>query len=322
MAIVNTSAPIARRSLAHLLFRIISFLAALSVLALVVLGGVVRVTGSGLGCPDWPLCHGGILPPLEPAAIIEFSHRVLASFLAGPLVLATCVMAWLMYRRVLSITLPASLALVLVLTQALLGGATVESELSGGLVSAHFALGQALLGCLVIIVVVTFWRSSVQDWGDHSQPPADRFPFLAMMSAVGVYALLVSGSYVTTSGATGACLGWPLCQGDVFPEERLQVIHMSHRWATAIIGLVVLYILHLGFRNRTRPLSLRAIAMSAATLLLIQVMLGAATVWLKFPPEFRAVHQSMATVLWAAMVAVAALSFLGKSATPAEHYHA
>ena len=45
------------------------------------LGGIVRITDSGLGCPDWPLCHGKLLPPLELHTLIEYSHRLSASVL-------------------------------------------------------------------------------------------------------------------------------------------------------------------------------------------------------------------------------------------------
>ena len=71
----------------HAWFRGISAFTVLATFALVILGGVVRVTGSGLGCPDWPGCDGGIFPPLETKAIIEYSHRVTASFVVGPLIL-------------------------------------------------------------------------------------------------------------------------------------------------------------------------------------------------------------------------------------------
>ena len=56
--------------------------------ALIVIGGIVRVTGSGLGCPDWPTCHGQIIPPLEQTALIEYTHRFVGA-LVSPLILAT-----------------------------------------------------------------------------------------------------------------------------------------------------------------------------------------------------------------------------------------
>ena len=71
----------------HSWFRGLSAFTVLATFSLVILGGVVRVTESGLGCPDWPGCDGGIFPPLETKALIEYSHRITASFLVGPLIL-------------------------------------------------------------------------------------------------------------------------------------------------------------------------------------------------------------------------------------------
>src|SRR2546428_6530184 len=79
-------------------FRALSVATALVTYALVVLGGVVRVSGSGLGCPDWPLCHGRLLPPLDLHSIIEYSHRTTAS-LASTLIVLTAVGAWVAWRK-------------------------------------------------------------------------------------------------------------------------------------------------------------------------------------------------------------------------------
>src|SRR5438132_13735235 len=60
---------------------------------LIILGGLVRVTGAGLACPDWPLCHGRLIPPLDPLVLTEWSHRFVAS-IVGILTLAVAVAAW------------------------------------------------------------------------------------------------------------------------------------------------------------------------------------------------------------------------------------
>ena len=107
-----------------------------------------------MGCPDWPGCDGGIFPPLETKALIEYSHRVTASFVVGPLILFLLVSAWLRYRREPWILVPASVAFGLVIAQAILGGATVLNELPGAAVIAHLAVGEALVAVLVVLAVV------------------------------------------------------------------------------------------------------------------------------------------------------------------------
>ncbi len=309
MALAESTGLLSRRSTALPWFRRLSLVTAVAAFALVVLGGVVRVTGSGLGCPDWPLCYGGLLPPLESQAIIEFSHRIVASLLVGPLVLATVVVAWIAYRRERWLVITATLALILLVAQALLGGATVLNELPGPIVAAHLALGQALLACLVLVAVVAYRGplAILNNLRPDGRP--DRFPLLLLASGIGVYGLMISGSIVTASGATRACFDWPLCQGDVFPDQLLPAIHMAHRFLAVIIGIFVMFVLHLGIRQRFRPPYVRYMSMAVATMFVAQVMVGAATVWLTFPAEFQALHLAAATMVWTSVALLAFLAF-------------
>ena len=143
MAVAETGNLLSNPAKARGWLQVTSLLTVLSVFALVVLGGVVRVTESGLGCPDWPLCHGKLLPPLEMTAIIEYTHRLVTSALVTPLVLLTCALVWLTQRHEGWLVVPATLAVGLLLAQALLGGVTVLTELPGGVVAAHLALAEA-----------------------------------------------------------------------------------------------------------------------------------------------------------------------------------
>src|SRR5438045_9693251 len=89
-------------------FRRLAWATAAATYLLIVMGAVVRVTGSGLGCPDWPLCHGRFVPPLETTAIIEYAHRLLGA-VVSPLILALFSAAWLTRRRERPIVVPATL---------------------------------------------------------------------------------------------------------------------------------------------------------------------------------------------------------------------
>ena len=293
----------------HTWFRNVSAITVAAVFALVILGGVVRVTESGLGCPDWPGCDGGIFPPLETKALIEYSHRLTASFVVGPLILFLFIAAWMRYRMERWILVPASVAFGLVIAQAMLGGATVLSELPGSTVMAHLAVGEALLAVLVVLAVVAFRGPLLMGIPDWAVGKTRRFPALSVVAGVAVFLLLLSGSYVTITGSTGACFEWPLCQGDVFPEHRLQFIHMFHRYVAGIVGLFVLYSLHLGFRGRTQPVEIRVLAMVSVAFIVAQVLAGAWAVSSDFSQNLRALHLALATAVWIAVSALTVLTF-------------
>lgn len=297
----------------HTWFKSISTVTVVAVFALVILGGVVRVTGSGLGCPDWPGCYGSVLPPLESKAIIEFSHRVVASLVVGPLILFLFIAAWLRYRRHLWILVPATVSFCLVIAQAILGGAAVLNELPGATVIAHLAVGEALVACLVVVAVSAYRGPLTINTPFWAVGKTRRFPRLAVIAGVAVFLLILSGSYVTVTGATGACLEWPLCQGDAFPEHRLQLIHMAHRYVAGIVGLFVLYSLHLGFIGRNQPLEIRVFSMAAVAFLVAQIIVGAGAVWYDFSPDLRALHLALATAVWIAVSGLIVLTFSGSS---------
>jgi heme A synthase len=294
----------------HSWFRGLSAFTVLATFSLVILGGVVRVTESGLGCPDWPGCDGGIFPPLETKALIEYSHRITASFVVGPLILFLFIAAWMRYRQERWILVPASLAFVLVIAQAALGGATVLNELPGSTVMAHLAVGETLVAVLVLLAVVAYrgpLSIRIPDWGVGK---TRRFPVLVVIAGVALFLLLLSGSYVTITGAFGACSEWPTCLTDnAFPGERLQAIHMFHRYVAGAVGLFVLYSLHLGFRGRTQPVEIRIFSMVAIALFVAQVLAGAGVIWGDLGEEVRALHLAIGTSVWIAVSALVVMTF-------------
>src|SRR5688500_14322542 len=119
-------------------------------LLLIAVGALVRTTGSGLGCPDWPLCHGRMVPPFERTAIIEYSHRTLAA-VVGLLIVGTSVVTWRTRTRDRAARALAVAALPLLGLQAYLGKVTVERELPAEVVAVHLATAFLLVGLLAVI---------------------------------------------------------------------------------------------------------------------------------------------------------------------------
>src|SRR6187431_3283759 len=120
-------------------------LVALAALALIVLtGAAVRLTGSGLGCPDWPKCYGGTTPPLETHAVIEYGNRLLTGFV-GFAVIAACALAFFRVPYRWHLALFGALLPLGVLGQAVLGALVVKYHLAPGLVMSHFILSMMLL---------------------------------------------------------------------------------------------------------------------------------------------------------------------------------
>src|SRR3989338_873803 len=112
----------------------------LLIFCLIVWGATVRNFGAGLSCPDWPLCHGKIIPPMDLLVFIEWGHRLLAS-IVGFLTLAICIVAWRSKEFRKKVAWISTLSVILVIIQAVFGGMTVKGLLAPHWVSGHLALG-------------------------------------------------------------------------------------------------------------------------------------------------------------------------------------
>jgi protoheme IX farnesyltransferase len=284
------------------LFRAAIVAAAAVTYALVVLGGVVRVSGSGLGCPDWPLCHGHLLPPLQLHVLIEYSHRTVAT-LASLLIVAVALAAWLAVRDRPDLRLGATLAAGLLILQIGLGGITVLLELPSAIVLAHLATAMALLGVVCATAAAAWVPRATRAGSDRA---ADRW---ALAAAGATYLLILTGSLVTASGASSACAAWPLCGGGLsLSFDRLPLVQLLHRGTAAAVGLVLVLGLVAVLRRLGEHRSVRLTTALTLTALALQIAVGAAVVRLHLPAALRGLHLALAAAVWVGTVILVVLA--------------
>ncbi|TMG48452.1 MAG: protoheme IX farnesyltransferase, partial [Chloroflexi bacterium] len=281
-------------------FRALSVATAVATYALVVLGGVVRVSGSGLGCPDWPLCHGRVLPPLDLHAIIEYSHRTAGS-VTGLLIGLTVVFAWIGWRQRRDIVSPATLAAGLLALEVSLGAITVRLELPPVIVLAHLATAMAILGT----VCVTAVAAAVP----RTTAPVDRVSMRwAQAAAASAFILVLSGSLVVATGASGACGAWPLCGGGFsLSFDGLPSVQLLHRGIAGVMGLLIIASLLSVLGRHRHDRTVRATVALTMAAFVFQVAVGAAVVMLHVPAALRGLHLALAAAVWAGTVILAVI---------------
>jgi len=278
------------------LFRRLAVVTAVFAYLQIALGGVVRVSGSGLGCPDWPLCHGRPYPPADPHAIIEYSHRAVGS-VTGVLIIATVVLAWVVFRsRRPVVAWLATASLIGVVGEGILGGVVVANELSSWLVVAHLGLAMIILGFLVATAVMATPRSpGVYDPG---------FRRLAAIAAGATYLLLLTGSTVVASGAEDSCRSWPLCGSGFTPDfNGANAFTMLHRGSVLLIGLLLLFVL---VRAVKFP-GLAVVSIATLAVFALQVGVGAFAA-VTDAALFNGFHVALATLVWAGVLTTALLT--------------
>ena len=280
--------------------------AILSAFFQVTLGGVVRVTDSGLGCPDWPLCHGQIIPPFDTATLIEYSHRLSGSVL-GLLVIATTAIAWMRFRANRLAWYTSLAALVLVILAGILGGITVLTELAWQYRLLHLAIAEILIACLLV--------AAIAGWNPYSpEPPAnseqaDSLKPLIIASLVGAFILILSGSYMVGEGYGTSCATWPLCRGSLLPDGWAYTVHMGHRYIAAIVGIIILWTAWKSWASAAPQSPVRMAAASLATAFAVQIVVGAFVIWNGFSADLKATHLSLATLVWIGLVSLTALIY-------------
>ena len=273
----------------------------LAMFGLITLGALVRATDSGLGCPDWPLCQGKLIPAFDYHVIIEYSHRMTAS-LVGMLVVASAVMVWGKHRSSRALTTLMTFAVIALIIQVLLGGVTVITELPPEVVTAHLFAAEILIATLIITLLIL--QQPLPARGTRRDP----IFYWAVAMAAASMVVLLTGTYIVGRNAGAVCPDWPLCNGGGLPDFNLQWEHMAHRVIAAVGGLIIIIGAMKARRYKARSRALAGMGMGAAGLVVAQVISGAANPWFDFVASAKVVHLSLATALWGHLVAMAVIA--------------
>ncbi len=264
--------------------------------ALIGLGGVVRATGAGLACPDWPLCHGRLIPPLEGPILIEYSHRVAAS-LVGLLMLLVAVRVWRHHRRDAAVVRLTLAGLFLLAVQIVLGGLTVRTTLTPALVAAHLGTAMTFLATLLLLSLAAAPR-------EEASPPG--LGGVTSLAALVTFGQIVLGGYVSASGAGLACPDLPLCRGSLLPPEGgLVLIHWLHRAGALAVAVLVAAVF---LRAQRADRLLRGLANGAAVLVIFQIALGALNVATDLAQPVTVLHLLTGSALFSTLVLAAGVA--------------
>jgi len=282
--------------------------ASIATYVLIVVGGLVRATDSGLGCPDWPACFGQWVPPPELHAWIEHSHRLVAALAVGPLVAAVGLITLFSARRRDRTLLVAALVTgILVILQALLGGQVVIQQLRAELVTAHLAMALTVLA--LTIVIAERAGNGVLPLLAARQPGR-----LVALTGIAVFVQMLLGSWVSGTGAGLAFPDFPLMDGRLWPStvSTAAVVQLTHRALAVVVALLVLWTARQVRQAAVTPRT-RRLAGLAVVLVLIQIALGAANVWSRLSALFVVPHLAVGAALWATI----ALLYLALRRSPA-----
>jgi cytochrome c oxidase assembly protein subunit 15 len=266
-----------------------------------VFGGLVRITGSGMGCGDsWPNCNGSWMPDLSsPHTVIELTHRLLATLV----ILSVAALAYVAFRRRAEpgvggssgVLGPAKTALALVIAVALLGMVTVKLGNPPWATVAHWAVALTLLAVIAVCAIRAGALGGAAASARGGTPRAART--LGAGAGMAFLAVVLGGLVAKWPGASFACGSFPLCGPLPGAPAAATHLQMTHRVVAYLLFFHVIAIAT-ALSRRAEAAPVKRAAKVAALLVLLQLGLGAAMVMAQLPAALRSAHQAVGIGIW------------------------
>lgn len=277
-----------------------------------VFGGIVRITGSGMGCGDsWPRCNGSWIPPFDnPTVLVEYTHRLLA-------LLVTISIAWLAaaaWRRRTEpgvggaggVLQPASVALALVIAVALLGMVTVKLGNRPIATVAHWTLAMSLLAVVLATAVRAGALGGARARTERGTARAVRS--LGAGAVLAFVAVVLGGLVAKFPGAAAACTGFPLCGAAAGVPPGAAHLQLTHRVVAYVLFFHVIGVATAISRRAGEAVPVKQAVKVAAGLVVLQLGIGAAMVMAMLPAGLRVAHEAVGIGVWLAMFLAAYLA--------------
>ncbi len=291
--------------------RVVGFILLFSIFLQIILGAWVRLTGSGMSCPDWPLCYGFVFPTpskIETIANVDYTyfqiflewiHRVNAAFIIGPICLIFSLFIIFNKKINVSFNKLAFLLLILISIQGGLGGLTVFKSNIPWSVALHLIFAFLLYLTTLLIIIKTYEINNNAFLASKSIKILTFFAGLLTMNAAAL------GAFTSKYGASLSCNLWPGCSEKFLPNfnDLFQVIHFSHRLIAMFLVLVLLslYIMLKGYYKFFSKV-IKIILLFILIIISLQVVIGALLIYLEIPIWMGIFHQSIGIILFTLII--------------------
>jgi heme A synthase len=285
--------------------------AAVMTVLLIALGGVVCVTESSQGCPDWPWCYGRLIPPPRMDSIIEYTHRLIAA-LTSLLIVAAAALGWQNVRSIRWVSWPPVIAILFLLAVSVFGALVVLRGLSPGLAAVD--LGSALMVQALLLAATVVASARRQDpalpyWLSFRSP----FARLALWTLVAVFVVLVSGVLVAQGGSIARCLGWPLFTRRFVLPDSPGWPHVVRHLIAGLTTVLIIAVVVQAWRTQPQTAAIRPAATALGVLFLTEIAVGALMVAQGFSLFLLVIYVVVAAALWGLLVVLVVLAGLPTS---------